>query len=134
MPTNQEAINTAAFRRFHDATNSGDLELILATIDELVAPGAAIDTPLPLAEIWTRLIRAYPDLHITVHDLIARDDTIACRQTVTGTHRGEYMGMAPTGRPVAYDEMFILRFADGRIVEAHGVVDVFTQMRQLGAT
>jgi predicted ester cyclase len=133
MTTNQEAINTAAFSRLHDATNSGDIELIARAIDELVAPDAVIDTPLPLKEVWTRLLPAFPDLHITVEDLIAKDDTIVCRQTVTATHQGEYMGLAPTGRPVAYDEMFILRFADGRIVEIRGVVDVFAQMRQLGA-
>lgn len=133
MTTNEEAINTAVFGRLHDAANSGDIELIARTIDEVVAPDAAIDTPLSLKEVWSRLLPAFPDLHITVEDLIAKDDTIVCRQTVTATHRGEYMGLAPTGHPVAYQEMFILRFAEGRIVEIRGVVDVFTQMRQLGA-
>jgi predicted ester cyclase len=46
---------------------------------------------------------------------------------------GEYLGVAPTGRPVAYDEIFIVRFSEGRIVELWGVVDVFAQLRQLGA-
>jgi predicted ester cyclase len=42
------------------------------------------------------------------------------------------MGVAPTGNSVKYDEIFILRFADGRIVETWGVVDVLSQMRQVG--
>ena len=141
MRTAQEAGNEAMFRRFHDATNSGEPDLIAQTIDELVAPDAAIHTPLPLAatgaqllkQVWARLLQAYPDLHITVEDLIAKDDKVVSRQTVAATHRGEHMGVPPTGRSVAYSEIFIVRFAAGRIVETWGVVDVFSQMRQLGA-
>jgi steroid delta-isomerase-like uncharacterized protein len=137
----EEAGNEATFRRFHAATNSGDAERITDAIDELVAPDAVIHAPVPVAgtgvqrlkEIWTRLLHAYPDLYITVEDLIAKDDKIVCRQSVTATHRGEYMGVPPTGRCVVYDEMFILRFADGQIAETWGVVDVFSQLRQLGA-
>jgi predicted ester cyclase len=43
------------------------------------------------------------------------------------------MGLSPTGNSVTYDEIFIFRFVDGRIAETWGVVDVFSQMRQLGA-
>jgi predicted ester cyclase len=43
------------------------------------------------------------------------------------------MGLSPTGRSVAYDEIFILRFVNGRIAETWGVVDVLSQLRQLGA-
>jgi len=141
MSTAQEASNKATFERFHDATNSGDLELIAKTIDELVAPHALIHTPLALEatgaqllkEVWARLLRAYPDLHITVEDLIVKDDKIVSRQSIAATHQGDYMGISPTGKSVTYNEMFIVRFADGQIAETWGVVDVFSQMRQLGA-
>ena len=53
-------------------------------------------------------------------------------RVVTETHQGEFMGLAPTGKSVEYNEIFIVRFADGRIAEIWGVVDVFTQLRQLG--
>jgi len=85
-----------------------------------------------LKEVFARLLRVYPDLHITVEDLIEEGDTVVSRNTVTGTHQGEYMGIAPTGKPVTYNEIFIFRFASGRIAETWGVVDVFSQMRQLG--
>ena len=52
---------------------------------------------------------------------------------VTGIHRGEYQGLPPTGRTVTCDEIFIVRFTDGRVAEIRGVVDVLTQLRQLGA-
>ena len=54
------------------------------------------------------------------------------KDAVTGTHQGEFNGLPPTGRSVAYGEIFIMRFADGRIAEVWGVVDVFPQMKQLG--
>lgn len=141
MDTVETATNKGAVRRLIDAVNSGDFEAIVTTIDELVATDAVIRTPLPveatgpelLKEVFARLLRAYPDLRIEVEDVIAEGGTVVARNTVTGTHRGEYMGIAPTGRAVTYDEVFILRFAGGRIVETRGIVDVLAQLRQLGA-
>jgi steroid delta-isomerase-like uncharacterized protein len=141
MSTDQEATNKATSKRFTDAVNSGDTELIAKTIDELIAPDALIRTPLPIEatgaelakQVFALLLRAYPDLHITVEDLIAEGDKVVSRNTVTGTHQGEHLGVPPTGESVTYNEIFIFRFADGRIVEIWGVVDVFSQMRQLGA-
>jgi predicted ester cyclase len=140
MPTAQETSNKATLRRFQDATNTGDVKLISKTIDELVEPDAVIHTPLPseatgaqlLKEVFGRLLRAYPDLHIAVEDVVEEGDKIVSRNTVTGTHQGEYMGLPPTDRSVRYDEIFIVRFAGGRVAETWGIVDVFSQMKQLG--
>lgn len=140
MSTAEEATNKATTERFGDALNSGDAERIFKTIDDVVAPDALIRTPLPVEatgadlakELFARLMRAYPDLHITIEDLIAEGDKVVSRNTVTGTHQGEYMGIPPTGNSVTYNEVIITRFADGRIVETWAVVDVLAQMRQLG--
>jgi predicted ester cyclase len=78
------------------------------------------------------LLRVYPDIHLTVEDLIAEGDKVVGRTTVTGTHRGQFMRLAPTGKFITYNEIFIFRFADGKVAETWGVVDVFAQMRQLG--
>ena len=86
-----------------------------------------------MKEVFGRLLRAFPDLHVAVEDVVAEGDRVVSRNVVTGTHRGEHMGLPPTGRSVAYDEIFIGRFVDGRIAETWGVVDVLSQMRQLGA-
>jgi predicted ester cyclase len=64
--------------------------------------------------------------------MIEAGDRVVGRNTVTGTHRGGYMGIPPTGKTVTYNEIFIFRFAGGRIVETWGLVDVFSQMKQLG--
>ena len=140
MSTAQETSNKETFTRFNEATNSGDAELISTTIDEIVEPDVLIRTPLPieatgaeaLKEVFARLHRAFPDLHVTVEDLIAEGDKVVARNSVSGTHQGEYMGLPPTGRTVTYNEIFIVRFADGRIAETWGVVDVLSQMKQLG--
>jgi steroid delta-isomerase-like uncharacterized protein len=131
--------NKAAVRRLHEAMGGG-VELLAQTIDDLVMPDVAFRPPVPtgdsgaaaLKQVLTALHRAFPDLHVTVEELIEEDDTVVARNSVTGTNQGDYLGMPPTGRPVRYDEIFIFRFIDGRITEIRGVVDVFSQLKQLG--
>jgi steroid delta-isomerase-like uncharacterized protein len=140
MSTAEVARNKETFRRFQDAMNTCDAEVISKSIDELVEPDATIRTPLPgdatgaeaLKHVWRVLLAAFPDLQLNVEDLIGEDDKVVARIVVTGTHRGDYMGVEPTGKSIAYDEIFIFRFADGRVVETWGVVDVLSQMKQLG--
>lgn len=141
MSTAGPTDNTARLNRFHSAVNSGDMGIISKAIDEFVAPDVLFHPPVPmdatgaaaLKRVWEVLLRAFPDIHVTAEEMIAEGDKVASRNTVTGTHRGEYQGLPPTGRHVTYDEIFIFRFADGRITEIRGVVDVLAQLRQLGA-
>ncbi|MEE1752966.1 ester cyclase [Streptomyces sp. SP18CS02] len=140
MPTARATSNIAAFSRLHDAVNTGDAEAVAKTIDEVIAPDVLFHAPVPngatgvraLKQVWTVLLRAFPDLRIAVEDVIAEGDKVVFRNRVTGTHLGEYMNLPPTGRSVGYDEIFILRFAEGRVTEIRGVVDLLAQMRQLG--
>ncbi|WP_393063129.1 ester cyclase [Streptomyces sp. LN549] len=140
MSTEQEARNKATFSRFHDAMNSSDPDVVNKTIDEVVAPDVLFHAPVPSGEtgvealkhVWAVLLRAFPGIRVTVEDVIAEGDKIVSRQTVTGTHLGEYRGLPPTGRTVTYGEIFIARFEGDRIAELWGVVDVFAQLRQLG--
>lgn len=66
--------------------------------------------------------------------MIAEGDKVVSRNRVTGTHRGEYKGLPPTGTFITYDEIFIVRFAAGRIAEIWGIVDHLSQMRQLAVS
>jgi steroid delta-isomerase-like uncharacterized protein len=137
MPTLEEQ-NKATMRRFQDALAEGP-EATERIIDELFDPNVAISTPLPidatgpaaLKEIFARLHDAFPDLRVQVEDLIAEGDKVVARNTVTGTHRGDFMSLPATGRSVSYDEIFVVRFTDGRVVETWGVVDIASLMRQL---
>src|SRR5262249_25327746 len=99
MSTAQDTTNKAMTKRFCDAANTGDAELIYKTIDERVEPGVLIHMPLPieatgaqaLKQVWAMLLRGLPDLHLTIEDLIEEGDKVVMRNTVTGTHQGEYM-------------------------------------------
>jgi hypothetical protein len=121
--------------------NTNNAEIISRTIDELVEPDAVIRTPVPLhvtgaqalKVVFMTLHGAYPDLHVAIEDLIAEGDKVVSRNVVTGTHQGEYMGIPPTGKSVTYNEIFIFRFVSGRVAETWGVIDVLSQLKQLGA-
>ncbi|ONK15069.1 ester cyclase [Streptomyces sp. MP131-18] len=140
MSADQLSRNKATFNRLQEAFGGGDTELMSRTIDEVFRPDALIHMPLPveatgaqaIKKVFTTLHQAFPDLHIAVEDLIAEGDKVVCRNTVTGTHRGEYMGIPPTGISITYKEIFIGRFTDGRVAETWGVVDLLSLMRQLG--
>jgi len=134
-----ETSNKATVIRLLDAMNTGDAELVSQTIDEVFEPDVKQHSPFEATGTQTlkemvvaRLYRAFPDLHITIEDLIEEGDKVVEKDTVTGTHQGEFNGLPPTGRSVSYHEIFIMRFANGRIAEIWGVVDLFSQMRQLG--
>jgi steroid delta-isomerase-like uncharacterized protein len=139
MSAAQETSNKATVRRFLEAMNTGDAELVSQTIDEVFEPDVKQHTPFEVTGtqalkemVVARLYRAFPDLHITVEELIAEGDKVVEKDMVTGTHQGEYNGLPPTGKSVSYNEIFIMRFVNGRIAEIWGVVDVFSQLRQLG--
>ena len=78
------------------------------------------------------ILRGIPDVRLDVEDLIAEGDKVVARYLARGNHHGRLMGIPPTGKSITYNEIFIARFADGRIAETWGVVDVLSQMRQLG--
>ena len=75
--------------------------------------------------------RAFPDLHLSIDDLIAEDDRVFCRSTMTGTHDGEYKGIPPTGRHVSSESAEVFRIADGRFVGYWCLANVAGLMRQL---
>jgi len=76
----------------------------------------------------------FPDWHTVIEDVIAEDDKVVFRGMASGTHQGEFMGMAPTGRRVELPGVHIMRIAGGKIVEHWAFSDSGSLMRQLGAT
>jgi predicted ester cyclase len=75
---------------------------------------------------------AFPDMHVTIDDMVAEGDKVAARVTWTGTHKGEIMGIPPTNKKVTFSLITISRIAGGKIVEDHGQFDALGLMRQLG--
>lgn len=70
-----------------------------------------------LAAGIARFRESFPDLRVTVEEMIAEGDKVAYRWTMRGTHQGVYEGIAPTGKAITLTGITILRFADGKIVE-----------------
>jgi predicted ester cyclase len=76
-------------------------------------------------------LRAFPDLHASIEELVAEGDTVVCRSTTTGTQDGEIKGIPPTGRHIAFDSIDIFRIEDGRFAGYWCQSDVAGLMRQL---
>jgi predicted ester cyclase len=130
--------NERDFRRLIDgAFCHGDT----AVIDELVSPEASDHEAgtSPRGQGRERfqwvvgLLRtAFPDLEVTVEDIVTAGDKTWARVRYHGTHLGRFMGAAPTQRRAEWDGVSICRWADGRLVEHWGVVDRLSGLQQLG--
>ena len=75
---------------------------------------------------------AFPDLNLNVDLLMADGDVVAGRFTTTGTHKGEFMGVAPTNNRFTMTEVHIVRFAHGKAAEHWGNSDELGMMQPLG--
>jgi steroid delta-isomerase-like uncharacterized protein len=77
--------------------------------------------------------RSFPDFRLIVEDQIAEGDKVVTRVTFQGTHRGEFRGIAPTGKQVKYSGIAIDRIVQGKVVEMWHVADQLTLLQQVGA-
>jgi len=78
------------------------------------------------------IYKGFPDLHDTIEDIIAEGDKVWVRVKVTGTHKGEYRGLAPTEKKITVTYVGIHRIADGKVVERWSVYDMLDFYKQLG--
>jgi predicted ester cyclase len=87
-----------------------------------------------IAKRWVRPFQsACPDFEMEVVELIAENDTVVAHFKCSGTHRGEWLGVPPTGRRFEnIDEIYIFHVRGGRLVSAFGVEDNLARLRQLG--
>ena len=112
----------------------------VAIIDEIIDPNMIEHSPVPgqepgiegLKKLVIAFRTAFPDPRSTVEDLIAEGDKVVGRMTTTGTHKGEFMGIAATGKRVEFSEIHIVRIANGKAVEHWGNSDDLGMMQQLG--
>jgi len=83
-------------------------------------------------EFDAMLMTAFPDITFTIEDIIAEGDKVAFRVTLKGTHLGEFMGHAPTGKKIEITNSNWFRVSDGKLVEFWATSDRFRLMQQLG--
>jgi predicted ester cyclase len=117
--------NKAMVRRMVEGINAGVEE---ATVDELFAPRAARRVKRLFAEFRI----AFPDWQEEIVQLVAEGDAVAGRFRCSGTHQGEFLGEAPTGKRMDVEEVFFLRVEEGKFVDFWGLEDSLNRMRQLG--
>ena len=77
---------------------------------------------------------AFPDIHATIDDILAEGDKVVTRFTMTGTFKGEYMGIAPTGKKITITGILITRWVDGKEVKAWENRDMLGFYQQLGVS
>lgn len=129
--------NIATQKKMGEAINSGKLEVLNEVFarnvkDHDPAPDQG-DGPQGFIDFFTQFRSAFPDLKIAVENMVADDDNVALAYTVTGTHKGNFQGVAATGKKIKARGMQIARFEDGKIVERWGSSDELGILKQIGA-
>ena len=129
--------NKALMRRFlEEVFNKQNL----AAIDEFIAPSHVDHTLppfLPATPEGTKraigmYLKAFPDLHVTVEDMIAEGDKVVVRMTIRGTQQGAFGSIPPTGKQVTVSTIDIIRIEGGKIAEEWGIDDMLGMLQQLG--
>jgi steroid delta-isomerase-like uncharacterized protein len=123
-------------RSTYERINAGDI----AGFGDLVADDFVEHQGMPdrptkegTLEFFRLLLAAFPDWRMTVEDLIAGGDKAVARVQVTGTHKGDFMGVPATGTRVDVQLIDIMRFdGAGLVCEHWGVADMLSLMQQLG--
>jgi len=122
----------AVVRKAIEAINEQDLSLL----DDLAAPNYFDHTDQQGLEQHRQSLamffKGFPDSHWTIEDIIAERDKVWARVTYTGTHTGEYLGFAPTGKKISYKSVTIKRIVNGKMVEGWTVNDMLDFLKQLG--
>jgi steroid delta-isomerase-like uncharacterized protein len=133
-----EEDNKAVIRRWIEAYNNRDMQAEADVLDPgYVAHVPAAPGPLEGLEAWRKFtapfVEAFPDLRLTVEDILSEGDKVAARVVFHGTHRGEFQGIAPTGKEVAFSSIEVNRVVGGKVEEHWVELDLLGLMQQLGA-
>jgi steroid delta-isomerase-like uncharacterized protein len=129
---------TIVKRLYGDVWNKRKLEVV----SDLFSPSHALrDNNSPGSSVGPQAYRtqvamylaAFPDLRITVEDTVAEKDKFVASWTISGTHKGEFMGIRPTNRKILVEGITIHYLANGKIIDSSISWDALGLMRQLGA-
>jgi steroid delta-isomerase-like uncharacterized protein len=128
--------NKNIVRRYQEIYNSNHLESLSEVVSEdLLTPKIMPGMPPGLEggkKVHTTTLIGMPDWQTTIDDLIAEGDKAVARITMTGTHTGDFWGIPATGKRVEFTGIYIVRIADGKIVEHWGEEDAVSLLQQLG--
>ena len=128
--------NKKIVHRYQEIYNTNDLDALSEVLSEdlltpKIMPG--IPTGIQGAKAAHRIMLAgFPDYQTIIDDLIAEDDKVVARITMSGTNTGSFMGIPPTGKQVSFTGIYIARIANGKIAEHWGEEDGVSLLQQLG--
>ena len=128
--------NKAAQEKFGEAITTGKLELI----KDVVAQNVVEHDPAPnqgpgpqgYIDFFTTIRNAFPDFDVEVEEMVTDENHVSFAYTASGTHKGDFMGIAPTGKKAKWRGMQIGRFENGKMVERWGSSDELGILKQLG--
>ncbi|MFX1474852.1 MAG: ester cyclase [Promethearchaeota archaeon] len=124
--------NKAIVRRFIEAYNERNLDLCMGFIaSDYVDHTNKVDRD-DLKQLLILAFKGFPDLHESIEDIIAEGDKVWIRVKTTGTHTGEWRGLAPTGIEITSNGVDIYRIVNGKIAEYRNVSDQLSFLKQLG--
>src|SRR6202166_2686275 len=135
--SSSEAAKAVVRRNTEEVQGGGNFEVF----EELFADDFLDHTPQPgrtpdkdgARQLYKILRTAFPDFHADIHWQLADGDRVTTYKTYHGTHRGEFLGVAPTGRQIQFETVDVMRVRNGKITEHWGVANLFSLMQQLGA-
>jgi len=127
--------NKALVRRWiEEGFNKRDLKVVDEIFVESLAINGIVIGRENLKQDMRRRLTAFPDLYVTIDEIIGEGNKVGIWYTVKGTHGGEFEGIPPTGKPVNWFGFDLLRIEGGKIAQGRFVDDMLGLMRQLGAT
>ncbi len=125
--------NLSIGRKMMEVVNKQDLRLLDdLVVPEYVNPQLKVRNREDLKEILSMQYRGMPDVSRTIEDIIADEESVWIRVKISGTHTGEYRGIAPTGKKFVLDAVPRYRIVDGKIVEGWSVWNPVDYFKQLG--
>ncbi len=133
----QQRNKEVARRLIEEVVNTGDV----SRIHELVSP-ECVETDgkvrihsgvQGMSEHILAVRRVYPDLHLTVERQLAEGEWVATQITARGTHAGEWLGIAPTGKPLVFTGVNVDRIVNGLLVEHGGAANMLEPLLSAGA-
>ncbi len=129
--------NKALDRRwFQEVWNQGSV----ASYEELASPDLVVHNPPPgitgdfegVKQAISIHRTGYPDMHFTIEEQVAEGDKVVSLWTITGTHKGEWVGIPPTGKQISIHGMSLQRYQGGKMVEGWLAMDMLGWMQQIG--
>lgn len=131
-----EAAIAVVRRNTQEVQGKGDF----AVFDELFSETFVDHTPQPnmvpdkegVRGLYAGLREAFPDFHAVIHWQVADGNLVTTFKTYHGTHKGAFLGIAPTGKTIQFETVDAMRVVDGEITEHWGVANLYSLVGQLG--